>query len=134
MRNNINLRVFRRNSKNIILLWDNNRLTEDTKIFLLPEKKELFWKAFVPLNRNKFQREVQGVVIPQKENNISPEEEVLIGVEINGKLNEIKVRPCEKNIMIVKLFGYDAVRKRWYPFQGEFVNGTFVLLTKNITG
>jgi hypothetical protein len=70
---NLNFRVFRRNGKNLILLWSQSQLSDEQKTNIsafivddgsMAEGKELVWSNFKPDNPEKFAQDVGGIVIP----------------------------------------------------------------------
>lgn len=84
---NINFRVFRRNNKNLILLWNNAQLSDDQKVSLfayavdgLSDDRQLEWSKFVPDNPEKFAPDVDGIVIPHIQNKLNPMEKCTVKV------------------------------------------------------
>lgn len=78
MSTSINFRVFRRNNKNLILLWSPHAMPDDGKFsvaaFLLDGDNEgpLTFAKFRPESPEKFPGGVDGIVIPHAANKIDP--------------------------------------------------------------
>ena len=78
---NLSVRVFRRNLRNTIIIWNGAALLpsqrEKVAVFLFDENgmdtdKQLSFSKFVPDSPEKFSADVSGVVIPHAENKMDP--------------------------------------------------------------
>ena len=78
MASNCNLRIFRRNNKNTIILWNSASLPDENKTsvaaFLVDGEKEgpVVFSKFVPENIEKFAKDVDGIVISHSANKMDP--------------------------------------------------------------
>ena len=79
MSSNINFRIFRRNSKNLILLWNSASLPDDAAdsvaVLLVDgggNEGPLSFSRFTPENPEKFAKDVDGIVIPHGPNKMDP--------------------------------------------------------------
>ena len=97
---NLNLRVFRRNVKNLIVLWSSRNLTDDqrenTRVYAVEANayRELTWRPFVPDNPDKFAPDVVGVVIGHSGNKLDSAEPCTVRFML-GVDNVIEI---EKNV------------------------------------
>lgn len=85
---NVNFRVFRRNARNLILLWSALLLTEEQRgelsVFLVnqagDEERKLEYSKFVPDSPEKFAPDVEGMVLSHAANRLNPAEACTIKV------------------------------------------------------
>jgi len=143
---NCNFRIFRRNQKNLILLWNAGSLPDGAKdslsAFLVDEEGNegpLKFSKFIPDNPSKFQGDVDGIVISHEQNKMNPESAYTVRVVIgdgDDPLEFVKevlpaaaVPPPERTPQepprIVHIYGMDYKTKRWVPFpvDPELVGG-----------
>ena len=130
----ISCRVFRRNNKNIIILWNTAQLDVS---FIKPvvasvvdlEGKEnlLVYSKFTPDSPEKFPKDIDGIVISHNNNNLDPN----LGYKIklafsNGDmyceaLQDVlpvsAVTPTEpiKQAEAVHMYAYDYKNRKWVP-------------------
>lgn len=123
----INARVFRRNKRNTIIIWDVNKLpfTDQTisGVYLNPEQKQLLYEIFVPTAPKKFLTKVGGVIIPHFQNKINENEQISIRIifkagyyldkDIYPASDDLTTPPLDK---IVYLYVFDYNLKKWVPF------------------
>ena len=75
---NLNLRVFRRNNKGLILLWSGSQLDtrhKNVNAYLVDSdgvERPLITTKFVPDNPEKFNNDVEGLVISHSQNSLDP--------------------------------------------------------------
>jgi hypothetical protein len=90
---NLNFRVFRRNGKNLILLWSQSQLTDEQREEIsarvvdpngLGDGRELKFSKFVPDNPEKFAPDVGGIVIAHSTNGLNPSEPYTVLVVIGA--------------------------------------------------
>lgn len=93
---NINFRVFRRNNKNLILLWSSKTLTaeqqENLRAYVVEAGKatrELAWRPFVPDNPDKFAPDVAGIVLSHSSNGLDPAEKCVVRVVFGTEIGEV---------------------------------------------
>jgi hypothetical protein len=130
----ISVRVFRRNAKNIIILWNTAQLDE---AFIKPvvasivdlEGKEslLAYSKFKPDSPEKFPKDIDGIVISHANNNLDPNTGYKVKLSFsNGNvyyeaLQEVlpmsNVVPAEvlKPIESVHMYAYDYANRKWVP-------------------
>jgi hypothetical protein len=134
---NCNLRIFRRNAKNLIFLWNAGSLPDAAKdvvsAFLVDEdgnEGPLKFSKFVPDNPSKFQGDVDGIVIAHDQNKMDAESAYTVRIIIGDgdePLEFIKevlpanaVPPPERTPQdapkVVHVYGMDYKTKRWVPF------------------
>jgi hypothetical protein len=150
MNSNINFRVFRRNNKNLILLWSSNMLSEDQKnsikAFLTGEEgqpdRELLWKKFVPDNPEKFAADVDGMVVAHSSNGMDPAQackiKVVFGSEPDLLDLEKEVLPANTPVQVpgttapaikAYIYAWDYEKDEWVPFPASAIPaGTSVLI------
>lgn len=123
----INARVFRRNKRNTIIIWDVNKLpfTDHTisGVFLNPDQKQLLYEIFVPTTPKKFLTKVGGVVIPHFQNKINENEQISVRIIFQaGYYLDKDVYPVSEDFTtppldkIVYLYVFDYNLKKWVPF------------------
>jgi hypothetical protein len=128
-----NLRVYRRNSHKIILLfdWDGNDYNleisyKDSDNLI----KNVIWEK-IEIDQTKFKTLTEAICIPHSKNKISPFKEYMFNLKYtdkNGTIEEmidifpvtsVAIRDTKlKNIANgeVKIYGYDYEKKQWVPF------------------
>ena len=136
MSSNINFRVFRRNNKNLILLWNAASLPDDGRTsiaaFLVDGESEgpVTFAKFVPENIEKFAKDVDGIVIPHGPNKIDPSKACTIKVlfgegddsfEVTKTVLPANSAPeaTERETAgpkIMHMYGFDYATKQWVPF------------------
>lgn len=136
MSSNINFRVFRRNNKNLILLWNSASLPDDNRTsiaaFLVDGDAEgpVKFAKFVPENSEKFAKDVDGIVIPHSSNKIDPTKPCTIKVlfgEGDDSFDVTKtVLPANSapeaqeressGPRICHMYAMDYATKQWVPF------------------
>lgn len=97
-------RVFRRNQKNIIILWDSEQLKEEQKnnisVELLSEdNRKLFFIPFVNQKPEKIKSTTQGILINQVENNLDPTKDYDIKIILGQKeivVGYLEIRGIQK--------------------------------------
>lgn len=136
MSSNINFRVFRRNNKNLILLWNSSSMPDDGRFsvaaFLMDGDSEgpLVFSKFLPENPEKFSGDVDGIVIPHTPNKIDPTKPCTIKIlfgEGDDSFEVVKtVLPANSapeaqdremaGPKIVHMYAYNYGEKKWVPF------------------
>lgn len=133
----IGCRIFRRNKKNIIILWDSHVIPDMTLSGVFVEKEDgvelpLDYVKFSPMATEKFIPGTTGIIINHSKNNIDPEEKVIIKIVFKDNS-----RGAESPIIItkeimpvtyretvakkepsksIKVYGFDYVKNKWVPF------------------
>ena len=127
-------RVFRRNNKNIIILWNTSQLDP---AFVSPvvasvvadDGKEtlLTYSKFSPDSPEKFPRDIDGIVISHVNNNLDPNSGYKIRLSfVNGTVHSEALQdvlpvnalgPVEtpKPSEIVHMYAYDYAARKWVP-------------------
>lgn len=130
----IGCRVFRRNNKNIIILWNTAQLDS---AFVSPvvasildqDGKEslLAYSTFKPDNPEKFPKDIGGIVISHLNNNLNPESGYKIKLSFsNGNVYQEAIQdvlpvsaitPVEpaRPADIVHMYAYDYKNRKWVP-------------------
>ena len=130
----IGCRVFRRNNKNIIILWNAAQLDP---VFVSPvvvsvidsEGKEslIAYSKFRPDSPEKFNKDIDGIIISHVNNNLDPAAGYKIKLSFsNGNvyleaiqdiLPVSSITPSEipKTAEIVHMYAYDYVNRKWVP-------------------
>lgn len=130
----IGCRVFRRNNKNIIIVWNATQLDP---LFVSPvvativdsEGKEslLAYSKFKPDNPEKFPRDVDGIVISHINNNLNPDMGYKIKLSFcNGKVycealqdvdpvNATSPINIPKPAEAIHMYAYDYKNRKWVP-------------------
>lgn len=139
MSTSINFRVFRRNNKNIILLWNPASLPDDGRFsvaaFLMDGDAEgpLTFSKFMPDNPEKFPGGVDGIVIPHAPNKIDPAKSCTVKVLFGEGDDSFEVT---KTVLpansapdvtdrepagprVCHMYGYSYSLKKWVPFPCE---------------
>lgn len=133
MSSNINFRVFRRNNKNLILLWNNGTLPDTCRetVSAFIDREEggpLKFSRFVPESPDKFAKDVDGIVIPHSGNDMDPSKGYEIHVvfgEGDDAMEVIKlVKPANFSHEVptstpdnaVHIYGMDYSTGKWVPF------------------
>lgn len=138
---NINFRVFRRNNKNLILLWNNTSLSDDQRSCIaafeapggLEDDRELTWSKFVPDNPEKFAPDVDGIVVPHASNRLNPSEACTVKVVLGSGEDSLEMvkevlpansvvepaRPPEPKR--VHMYAMDYSRNVWVPWPHDGV-------------
>jgi len=133
---NANVRIFRRNNKNTIILWNSNQLPDDSRssvaAFLIDGENEgpLVFSKFIPESPEKFSGDVDGIVIPHTANKMDPTKpcniKLLFG-EGDDSFDITKtVLPANSapeaqereaaGPKIMHMYGMDYGTKKWVPF------------------
>lgn len=149
---NINFRVFRRNNKNLILLWSRNSLSEDQRecvsAYVVSDKdsRELKYSDFTPDNPEKFAPDVGGIVISHSMNNLTPSEGCLVRVVLGKGDDTLEMekdvlpansvvestRSHEGTSKRIHLYAMDYDEKRWVPLPHTGLSqGNHLLLLKD---
>lgn len=142
---NINFRIFRRNQKNLIFLWDTSNLTQNQKsqvsANLVDGDRELSFNVFVPEDMSKFKNAVSGIVIGHSENALDASREYKISVKLGNEEDAMvfvkEVKPAsaaqEENSRKLYLYALDASTKAWVPLAAKRgQNGQYALLISPI--
>lgn len=130
----ISCRVFRRNNKNIIILWSAAQLDAS---FVKPvvastvdtDGKEslLIYSRFKPDNPEKFPRDIDGIIISHVNNNLDPNKGYSVkltfgnGITSHEERQEVlpvsAVTPAEpiKAVEAVHMYAYDYKNRKWVP-------------------
>jgi hypothetical protein len=128
-----NLRVYRRNSHRIVLLFDWNGNDYTLKISYKDsnnEIKEVSWER-MQIDQSKFKTLTEAICIPHSLNKMSPFKEYILNLKYTDK-NEtveetIDIFPVSSMISRdtkfksiasgeVKIYGYDYEKNKWVPF------------------
>ena len=129
---NINFRVFRRNNKNLIFLWNSGSIPDSCggSISVIREDDDgsaLEFSRFVPENPEKFAEDVDGIVIPHAQNRIDPSKSCSVRVvfgegEDSFSLSKT-VKPANfspespsKPVAEVRMYGKNYSTGEWVPF------------------
>jgi hypothetical protein len=136
MATNIGLRIFRRNTKNCIFLWNSELLPDDNKLsvaaFIIDGEgdRALEFTTFRPDNPEKFSPGVAGIVISHAANKIDPTKPCTIKVLFGEGDDSFEV---EKTVLpansapeaqdretglprIIHMYGMDYRTNKWVPF------------------
>lgn len=133
---NISLRIFRRNAKNIIILWQSSALPDDCRdsisAFLVDGDNEgpVVFTKFKPDNPEKFASGVDGIVIPHLSNKIDPSKPCTIKVMFGEGEDSFDVTKTilpansapeaqereTQGPKIVHMYAMDYSTKKWVPF------------------
>jgi hypothetical protein len=143
----LNFRIFRRNKKNLIIIWNLKNLTTDQKnemhFELIPsdendDTKSIEFVPFIPIDKTKFVDDVAGGVIGHEENSLDPNGTYNIKITL-GRNNIITknililpVKKQQKQDKAISLMAYDDANKKFEKLSGTWIDNKFVLLTKNI--
>lgn len=148
----ISCRIFRRNSKKLILIWasasipDVNR--EAISAFVESEEFENFipvsWTKFVPDNPEKFSEDVDGIVISHSQNKIDPSKpctiKILFGegedsIEVVKEILPASASPAPSAapesvvstsfVKAAMMYGMDYKTGKWVPISVNS-NGQFI--------
>jgi len=130
----LNLRVFRRNAKNLIFLWSPTGLPGNQKVsaFIVEEgkaDKPLQFGKFVPEQPEKFSKDVDGIVISHQENGMDAGRQYSIklsfgvggreGFEFIKQVKPANAAPeptAQKDQRVVHIFGMNYNTGKWVPF------------------
>jgi hypothetical protein len=138
---NLNFRVFRRNGKNLILLWSQGQLTEEQRDCVsahavddgMGEGKELKFSRFVPDNPEKFAPDVGGIVVSHAANGLNPTEPCTIRVVLGTgedsiemvkevlPANSAEIPQRQEQHRKVYLYAMDYETKSWVPWPHDGV-------------
>lgn len=130
----ISCRVFRRNNKNIIILWNTSQLSPD---FVDPVvasivcddggESILAYSKFKPDSPEKFPRDIDGIVISHINNNLDPDSGYKIRLSFRNGLvhsealqevlpvNALGPMDPPKTNEIVHMYAYDYAERKWVP-------------------
>ena len=130
----LNLRVFRRNARNLIFLWSPTGLTGAPKITAsiveegAPDRPLIFTR-FVPEQPEKFSKDVDGIVIAHQENDMDAGRQYSIklafgnggreGIEFIKQVKPANAAPepvPQKDQRVVHVYGMDYGTGKWVPF------------------
>lgn len=141
----LNFRVFRRNAKNLILLWSSGHLTEDQKSIVtaflvdpldgMSDGRELKWSKFVPDNPEKFTQDVCGIVIQHSTNAIDSAKSCAIKVMLGHGEDAIELikevlpanaigdlpRPAVDASRRLHMYAFDSSTGAWIPWPANGV-------------
>lgn len=143
---NINVRVFRRNLRNLIIVWNTAQLDPSlrqcTSAFILdgiPNGKEtlLTFSKFVPDTPEKFPKDIDGIIVSHANNNMDPMKPYLVKVVFGFgecRHEEIKEVLAMSNFVIpeppkitndMHMYAYDYAERKWVPmpFDPKLVRG-----------
>jgi len=129
------IRVFRRNAKNMILIWESHNFNEDfckkpVAVFRVDGNNEypVTYSKFVPEDQSKFPSDIDGVVIGHIHNNLDKnakyDMKLVFGHGMPGEvviLKEVKPYntfvpiPGQKDVTEVHVFAYDYKNRKWVP-------------------
>lgn len=133
---NINFRIFRRNNKNLILLWNSEALTPKQKDNLVvlemgesETERPLSYKRFVPDNPEKFADDVDGVVISHAQNSLDPVKSCVVKLvfghlDDDGAFEVVKSvdpansapdKTASKEPTELRMYGMDYATGEWKP-------------------
>ena len=130
----IGCRIFRRNAKNIVVLWDSNLILDKSllkNVFIVKDdgvELPLRYHSFKPMASDKFLPGTDGVVINHAVNTINPNEKITIKLlfgEGDASFDVIKeVRPAQDKVKkedmeperAIKVYGFDYSKGKWVPF------------------
>jgi hypothetical protein len=127
---NLNLRVFRRNNKGLILLWNGSHVEQRYKnvhAYLVgSDGVERPLSRFVPDNPEKFNGDVEGLVIAHLQNSMDPVKSYDIRLIFGGKDDSfvmdkqvLSATPIAKDPAssetVVHMYGYDYDNEKWVP-------------------
>ena len=133
MNDNLNLRVFRRNPKNIIIVWNPAGLeipsTKPAVVSAIDGNQEvlLAWSKFIPDAPEKFPRGTEGVIISHVNNSLDPNRAYKIKLSFGDaepKLEIVKdvmpvcvytIPETNKEIVPTHMYAYDYKRGKWVP-------------------
>jgi len=143
---NTRFRVFRRNQKNIVLIWETEGLTPDqmgnVQVNLILDNDELLhdlkFTIFVPLKKEKFKNEVTGVIINHRDNNLDTTKsytfEIVLGLK-NTVAQTINVKPFEEEVknasVDLHLYAWDPEHNKWEKISGSRIGNKFILTFRN---
>jgi len=146
MNTELNLRVFRRNKRNIILIWNSENLSKEqcdsvaVEIEDAEKFKNVTFTSFTPHDSDKFSKKVNGVVINQVDNNLDVNRfyniKVMFGKDANKVSRIITILPFKPTVetkegKVVYLHAYDRDKATWQKVNGEYdEKGNFRLLIK----
>lgn len=136
MSSNINFRVFRRNTKNLILLWSAASLPDDSRpsvaAFIIDgdSDRPLSFSKFVPDNIEKFSGDVDGIVISHASNKIDPTKSCTVKVlfgegddsfEVTKTVLPANSAPESQERetagpKVVHMYAMNYATKQWVPF------------------
>jgi hypothetical protein len=130
----LSVRVFRRNNKNIIILWNTAQLDPAfvdpviaTRVDAGNKEVPLTYSKFRPDNPEKFPKDIDGIVVSHANNSLDPNLGYKIKLSFsNGNLycealQDVlpvsAVPPPEpvKSAEIVHVYGYDYKNRKWVP-------------------
>ena len=129
---NLNLRVFRRNNKGLILLWNGSHVEQryrNVRAYLVGSdevERPLVTSKFVPDNPEKFNEDVAGLVIAHLANSMDPVKSYNIRLifgtaEDSFTLDKqvLSATPIAKDPTVgetvVHMYGYDYDNEKWVP-------------------
>ena len=124
-------RVFRRNNKNLIIIWEAKELSKDQKesikVDIEDEEDEsisdISFSQFIPENKEKFKDDTQGIIVDQGANNIDPEKQYTVRVVLGSQSQisrTIQAFPCRLSKKSNKcfLYAWDRNRGQWSKCEG----------------
>jgi hypothetical protein len=141
---NLNFRVFRRNNKNLILLWSQSQLSdpqrEGISAFAVDDGTDadgrpLKYSKFVPDNPEKFAPDVGGIVVSHAVNGLNPSEPCTVRVVLGdgedslemvkevlpaNSVGDIPPRPAEPHRKVY-LYAKDNATDTWVPWPADGV-------------
>ena len=127
-------RVFRRNNKKIIILWDASQLDSTftnpviaSVIGVEGKDTPLTYSQFKPDNPEKFSRDIDGIVISHLSNNLDPNKEYKVKLVFHGQEDSCEtiqevlpatvIVPTETTRVteVVHMYAYDYKNRKWVP-------------------
>jgi len=150
----INFRVFRRNSRNLILLWSEGGMSESQKESIRvyihqisdteESSREVFFRKFAPDNPEKFTKDVSGIVVPHAENKIDPKSRCMVRVVFGSGDDAIEIDkevlpasasgaiestscPTTQAGVVVHLYAWDTEKGKWVPLPFKSIPGSTVI-------
>lgn len=130
---NVNFRIFRRNNKNLILLWNIENLSTSQKENLVvlemgesDTERPITYKRFVPDNPEKFADDVDGVVISHAQNKLDPsksctvklifgDDDIFEVVKSVNPANSVPEQTVSKEPVVFRAYGMDYATGEWKP-------------------
>jgi hypothetical protein len=129
-----NLRVFRRNAKNIIIIWNNAQMEEKyhrcAGVFLVGDdgvERPLISNKFVPDNPEKFSNDVDGMIVSHSSNSLDPSkiynirvmfgsdgDMIVFDKQVMSTITEFG-KPEPAGETIVHMYGFDYDAQKWVP-------------------
>jgi hypothetical protein len=134
MQENLNLRIFRRNPKNIIIIWNSAHLTgfftRPVSAMVIDEAGDMLltYSKFVPDAPEKFPKDIDGIVISHSGNNLDANKaykiKIAFGDRVNGfeiikevmPVNSFTIPDGPKEVQAMHMYAFDYRKQKWVPF------------------